>query len=54
MKNEKNYNQYQLCLKMAEFIRKNPDSILVPKLKQCKNQDEQAAIFEQAIVNRSF
>jgi len=47
MKNEKNYNQYELVLAMALFIRQNPDDPLVLKLKQCRSQSEQNALFYQ-------
>ena len=40
MKNEKNYNQYEMVLAMALFIRQNPDDQLVLKLKQCKSQED--------------
>lgn len=38
-------NQYELVLAMTEYIRQNPDSPAVLKLKQCKGQAEQFAVF---------
>jgi len=45
MKNKIKFNQYELCLAMAAFMRENPDSQLTLRLKQCNNQAEQAELF---------
>jgi hypothetical protein len=39
-------NQYELVLAMTKYIRQNPDSPFTLRLKQCKGQAEQFAIFE--------
>jgi len=47
MKNEKNYNQYEMVLAMSLFIRQNPDDPRVLELKQCRSQEDQFKIFEK-------
>lgn len=37
-----------MVLMMAEYIRKNPDSPLTSKIKGCKDQTEQFALFSKS------
>ena len=38
-------NQYDFVLIMAAFMRKHPESPLIPKVKACKTQQEAIEIF---------
>jgi hypothetical protein len=46
---DKVFNQYELALTAANFIRRNATSITTQKLKGCKTQQHVADVFEDLI-----
>jgi hypothetical protein len=48
---DKIFNQYDLALTAASFIRQNSTSITTKKLKDCKTQQHIADVFEDLTKN---
>ena len=47
---ETRINQYEMVLGMTQFIRANPDAVLVKQLKECTQQATQMEIFSRYLV----